>query len=193
MFSQNRKSPARRKLYSIHGLLAGRQFKGEIESGKLKHQFAFTPTSASLADGKFEFSGDFAVKTSGKNLKTNAVKATLLGTQGSLLAASTVPAGGNASMLGDMPAGDLPATDASGAKSSVGVAYFKLSSLDGDKMGLPFDMSAVQLNLRLNPGDEFGRVLQFWLSVVAKAVGGESKDMNLASESVAQINHLLKV
>lgn len=185
-----------RKLHSVHSLLIGREFTGEIEVGKAKHRFAYSPSSVALTGGKVELTGRFTIRSAGRSAgqsrKAETVKATLLSTQGGIQAAPPTPKGASASMLGEVSPSDKPATDATGSRAYVAVVYFKLSAMDGTKLGLPFDLSAVQLNARLNPTDDTGQALQFWFSVAVRAVLGESPDGALASESLSEINRLLK-
>lgn len=188
MFTQTRK----RKLHSVHSLLIGREFSGEIEAGRAKLKFVYSPTVAALANGRVELTGSFSVKSAAGIRKADKVKATLLATQGGLHSAPPTPKGATASMLGAVHSGGLPATDATGSRGYVAVIYFKLSALDGAKLGVPFDLSALQLNLRLNPQDETARNLQFWFSVAVNAVHGESPNKDLASSSLSEINELLK-
>jgi hypothetical protein len=189
MFTQTQK----RKLHSVHSLLIGREFTGEIEAGRAKFKFAFSPTTAALAGGKIELTGTFSVRSAVGTRKADNVKATLLATQGGIQSAPPAPVGATAAMLGKAHSGGLPATDATGSRGYVAVIYFKLSALDGAKLGVPLDLSAVQLNARLNPTDETGRNLQFWFSVAVNAVHGESPQQDLAAKSLDEINKLLKV
>lgn len=193
MFTQSKKSSVQRKLHSVHSLLIGREFSGEIEAGRNKLRFTYSPASIALAEGKIELTGRFTVKSSGQIRKTETVKATLLGTQGGIQAAPPTPTGASDPMLGAVRSGDLPITDATGSRAYVGVMYFKLSPMNGASLGVPFDLSQVQLNVRLNPQDETARALQFWYSVAVRAVLGDSADAGLASRSVREINALLKV
>ncbi len=193
MFTQTKKASARRKLHSVHSLLIGREFSGEIEAGKAKQRFTYSPSSVALAEGKIELSGRFAVKSAGQTRSAENIKATLLGTQGGIQAAPPIPSGASDPMLGAVRSGDLPITDATGSRAYVGVMYFSLSPMDGTKLGVPFDLSGVQLNTRLNPQDGTARALQFWFSVAVRTVMGESLDGSLASRSLSEINKLLKV
>ncbi len=168
MLTQTKKSTAMRKLHSVHSLLVGR------------------------VGGKIELTGRFSVKSAGQTRKADNVKATLLATQGSIQSPPPTPSGASASMLGAVQPSDKPATDATGSRASVGVMYFKLSALKGTELGVPMDLSSLQLNVRLNPLDETARALQFWFSVAVQAVMGESPDSDLASQSLSQINKLLK-
>lgn len=187
MFTQAQK----RKLHSVHSLLIGREFTGEIETGRAKLKFAFSPITAALVSGKIELTGTFSVKSGSTTRPVNNVKATLLATQGGIQSAPPTPAGATDSMLGAVHSSVLPATEATGSRGYVGVMYFRLSALDGAKLGVPFDLSTVQLNVRLNPIDETARTLQFWFSVAVNAVQGEIPSRNLASQSLNEINKLL--
>jgi hypothetical protein len=195
MFTQAKKtaSTTLRKLHSVHTLLIGREFIGEIEVGKTKHSFTFSPVSAEFASGKLELTGRFAVKSPGSQVRnSDNVKATLLATQGGLTTAPQAPRGIEATLLGKIPTDGLPATDATAGRGYVGVMYFRLSPLSGRGLGLPFDLSVVQLNARLNPVDEIASTLQFWYSVAVQAIYTQTPDQNLASQSVREINQLLK-
>lgn len=196
MFTQPKKtpSPKMRKLHSIHGLLIGREFIGEIEAGKIRYSFAYSPAAAAISNGKLELSGRFAVKSSsGQSRKSDNVKATLLATQSGLTTAPQAPRGMEATLLGKLPTDGLPATDATGGRGYVGVMYFRLSPLDGRSLGLPFELNAVQLNARLNPSDHTADALQFWYSVAVRALYDPIPDGALASKSLTEINQLLKV
>lgn len=194
MFTQSKgtSGATTRKLHSVHSLLIGREFKGEIEVGKARHTFTYSPISASVANGKLELTGHFTVKAAGQVRKTENVKATLLATQGGLTTAPQAPRGIELTLLGKIPTDGLPATDATDGRGYVGVMYFRLSSLNGRALGLPFEMSAVQLNGRLNPMDEAARVLQFWYSVAVRALYDPTPDESAATKSLAEINQLLK-
>lgn len=187
MFTQAQK----RKLHSVHSLLIGREFLGEIETGRSKLKFAFSPKTAAFVSGKIELTGTFSVKSAGGTRHVNKINATLLATQGGIQSAPPTPAEATDSMLGAVHSSPLPATDATGSRGYVGVMYFKLSALDGTKLGVPFDLSSVQLNVRLNPIDETARSLQFWYSVAVNAVQGESPNRNLVVQSLSEINKLL--
>ena len=192
MLTQPKKSSALRKLHSVHSLLIGREFIGEIEVGQKKHRFTYSPASIALSNGKVELTGRFTVKTAGQIRKAEGVKATLLGTQSGIQNAPPTPNGASDPMLGALRSGDAPGTDATGSRAYVGVMYFKLSPLEGSKLGIPLDVSGLQLNVRLNPVDDTARALQFWYSVVVRSVLGDSPDGSLAARSLNEINALLK-
>lgn len=198
MFTQkgkasSKQTAASRKLHSLHSLLIGREFAGQIELGKTKQKFSYAPKSVAMVNGRIELSGSFSVNAAGRTRKAENIKAKLLSTQGSLTAAPAPPIGADESMLGNRSSDGLPETDATGYRGIVGVIYFKLSAIDDKILGVTADMSEVQLNGRLNPGDEIARALQFWFSVAVQAVHGESPDGNLAAKSLDEINRILKV
>lgn len=195
MFTQSKKTAGAtvRKLHSVHSLLIGHEFRGEIEVGKSRHSFSFSPSLAALAGGKLELAGRFTVKSpTGQVHKSENVKATLLATQGGLTTAPQAPRGIEATLLGKVPTEQLPVTDATAERGYVGVMYFRLSPLNSRMLGLPFDLSAVQLNGRLNPADDVAGALQFWYSVAVRAIYGQELEESLAAKSLAEINQLLK-
>ncbi|MEO6725509.1 MAG: hypothetical protein ABIU20_03470 [Blastocatellia bacterium] len=196
MFTQSKKASTKssvRKLHSIHSLLIGREFKGEIEAGKANHQFIFTPASASVVNGRLELSGRLTVKMpGGQNRKSENIKASLLATQGGLTIGPPAPRTANTNLPAGRPSDGLPVTDATGNRGYVGVMYFKLSPLDGPALGLPFDLSEVQLNGRLNPADDTARALHYWYSLAVNAIYSKSPDTSLASSSVNEINQILR-
>jgi hypothetical protein len=195
MFTQSKKttSTRMRKLHSVHSLLIGREFIGEIEAGKTRYSFTYSPAAAAISNGKLELSGRFTVKPpGGPSRKSDNVKATLLATQSGLTTAPQAPRGIEATLLGKIPTDGLPATDATGGRGYVGVMYFRLSPLDGRTLGLPFEVSAVQLNGRLNPSDPLAGTLQFWYSVAVRALYDPMPDDALTLQSVTEINQILK-
>jgi hypothetical protein len=63
-----------------------------------------------------------------------------------------------------------PKVEATGSLGFVGVLYFKLSPLDNKSLGIPLDMSDVQLGARLAPTDDLARDLQLLFSDVVAAL-----------------------
>ena len=138
-----------RKLHSIHTLLRERAFVGEIVAGSAKYAFTFRPQAAALNNRKLEITGSVTVKTpGGKTSTVENVKATLAAAQGAmgsamrprafqLITPSTYP---------DDPRDGKPLTEYTGPRSAAGVIYFHLSPLDSRALGVPYDLSKVQLN-----------------------------------------------
>jgi hypothetical protein len=85
-----------------------------------------------------------------------------------------------------------PVVESTGPLSFVGVLYFSLSALDGHTLGVPLDLSKVQLNLRLATTDDLARELQNLFSDVSDALYKEPKDERAARESVEELNRIFK-
>lgn len=85
-----------------------------------------------------------------------------------------------------------PTVESTGPLSFVGVLYFSLSPLDGPTLGVPLDLSKVQLNLRLAPTDDLARDLRYILSNVTDALYGDPIDERAASEQVQELNRIFK-
>lgn len=183
-----------RKLYSVHTLLRERTFSGEIESGKAKYVFTFAPRGAAIVNGKLELSGSITIKTPlGQGKTVDDVKATLAGIQGAMGSAARprefqiVTASPFPNELND----DKPLTEYTGGRSAIGVAYFHLSPLEGRKLGLPYDLSKVQLNGRITTQDQLARDLQWLLTQAHAALAGEKPDAQVAEPYVTELNRVL--
>ena len=74
-----------------------------------------------------------------------------------------------------------PRVESTDALSFVGVLYLKLSALDNRSLGIPLDMSSVQLGARLAPTDDLARDLQLLFTdlVAALEVGSAEKSDSL--------------
>jgi hypothetical protein len=203
------------KLHSVHGLLREREIAGKIEAGGRTHEFAFSPSSVAVANGRIELTGAFAVGPpagrTGRRAALQNVRATLASTQGGIGQAPRVrrellaqTAQGAETAKPDVaepaqpPPGDaapvaaLPKTEATGPEGFVGVMYLKLSPLDARALGVAADMSGVQLNTRLAPTSETERELHWLFSGLVAAVHGERPDARAASAHVDAINGILK-
>lgn len=199
MIFTQKKAPARattaaRKLYSVHALLRERTFSGAIESGKASYAFSFAPRGAAIVNGKLELSGNVTIKTPlGKTHTAENVKATLAGIQGAMGSATRprefqiVSASPFPNELND----DKPLTEFTGGRSAIGVAYFHLSPLAGRALGLPYDLSKVQLNGRITTQDQLARDLQWLLTQAHAALAGEKPDAQLAEPFVTELNRVL--
>ncbi len=85
-----------------------------------------------------------------------------------------------------------PRVESTGPLSFVGVLYFNLSALDGPTLGVPLDLSKVQLNLRLATTDDLARELQNLFSNVTDALYGVPIDERAAREQVEELNRIFK-
>ena len=199
IFTQKKAAPrpaaTARKLHSVHALLRERAFVGDIESGQSTFGFTFAPNAAVVVDGNLELTGTITIKTPlGKINRSENVKATLAAIQGAMGSATRprefqiITASPFPNELND----DKPLTEYTGARSAIGVAYWHLSPLDGRKLGVPYDLSRLQLNGRLAVIDERARDLQWLLTQIHAALAGEKPDAQLAEPYVMELNRVLK-
>jgi hypothetical protein len=85
-----------------------------------------------------------------------------------------------------------PMVESTGSMSFVGVLYFNLSALDGPTLGVPLDLSKVQLNFRLAPTDDLARDLQSIFSDLAKALYDTPMNEPAASALTQELNRIFK-
>ena len=194
MLTQKRKEA--KKIHSIHVLPNGAGFAGKIEAGGLSYQFSFTPKAAATSNGKLVLTGVVKAQlASGRQRVANDVTATLLATQGSITSPPPMPRQFSESLKPPLPtpSGSLPLTDSTGHLGSVAVMYLRLSPLDGSALGVPADLSAVQLNARLFATSEIERDLHWLYSALVEATQGEHKNERLAADYLDAINRILKM
>jgi len=194
MLTQKRKEA--KKIHSIHVLPKGAGFAGKIKAGGLSHQFSFTPKTAATSNGKLVLTGVVVAQlASGRQRVANDVTATLLATQGSITSPPPMPRQFSESLKPPLPtpSGSLPLTDSTGHLGSVAVMYLRLSPLDGSALGVPADLSAVQLNARLFATSEIERDLHWLYSALVEATQGEHKNERLAADYLDAINRILKM
>ncbi len=185
-----------RKLHSIHALLRERALTGHIEVGALQYAFTYAPNAAAIKNGKLELSGSFTVKSpAGKSMTVEHVTATLAGVQGAMATASK-PAAFQLITPSPFPADPQdgkPLTEYTDSRSAIGVAYFHLSPLNGKTLGLPYDLSRVQLNGRLAVLDQAARDLQWMLTHAHAALAGAQPDAQIAEPFVTELNRVLSM
>lgn len=85
-----------------------------------------------------------------------------------------------------------PTVESTGQLSFVGVLYFNLSQLDGPTLGVPLDLSKVQLNLRLATTDDLARDLQYIFSDLTDALLKTPIDERAANEQIEALNRIFK-
>jgi len=214
-----RPAPAQaRRLYSIHGLPEGRVFTGRFEAPGGSYIWEFTPASAELVGGKLQLTGRLRVRSPrGAERVAEGVRATLASTQGAVgtsparreLIRSTTQTGNISTPTQkqeqakapetteepqdpDKPFPSRPfVTEVTGPLAFVGVMYFHFQPLDGRALGVPLDLSRVQLNARLAPVDDTARDLLWLYSDLVAAAYAEKPDSRAAAESPSAINRLL--
>ncbi|MGH9838239.1 MAG: hypothetical protein ACREEM_05595 [Blastocatellia bacterium] len=176
------------KLHSIHALPDDNAFTGRIAG---KYQFTFAPKSAEVSGGKLKLKGDVTIKSpAGQKRTVSNVEATLLSTQGSIQQ-QPVPPRELPDTLQPTIANPAPTiTDATDDLSSIGVLYLKLAPLDARALGVPMDLSGVQLNARLYPQSELERDLQWLYSawLLASLSGNEQRSRGYLGEINRRLN-----
>ena len=85
-----------------------------------------------------------------------------------------------------------PTVESTDELGFVGVLYFHLSPLDGEALGIPLDVSKVQLGGRLAPTDDRARDLQLLFSDLVMALDAEHPDNETANDCLVRINRILK-
>jgi hypothetical protein len=173
----------------------GAGFAGKVEAGGSSYRFSFMPKTAGSAGGKLVLTGVVTVKSpGGRRRAADNVTATLLATQGSITGPPPMPRQLSESLKAPWPdpGGSLPITDSTGHLGSVAVMYLKLSPLDGRALGVPADLSAVQLNTRLYATSEVERGLHWLYSALVEATLGEHRNERLTADYLDAINRILK-
>jgi hypothetical protein len=211
-----------RKLHSIHGLLQGRVVDGQFEVRGRPYRFSFVPATAALADGRLVLSGRMAVESPQVTRFVDGVEARLVAVQGGIgaspvrrqLLTGTAQTSQTSTSAQKMeqekgPETDLqpglrafesprldelgrPTVESTGPMSFVGVLYFNLSPLDGPTVGVPLDLTKVQLNVRLAPTDDLARDLQYIFSSLTAALYETPMDERAANEQVQELNRIFK-
>ena len=207
-----------RKLHSMAGLLSERVFEGGFNARGATYQFTYAPTTASVTNRKLELIGRLSVRGPRRMMRTaDGVRATLMATQGGVNSPSPTrrqltvgtPVSSNvatpdqqqeqakAPETSPQPAAPpvtppLTVSEWTGPLSFVGVMYFRLQPLDGTALGVPIDLSSVQLNARFAPESDLERDLQVLYSDLVEAVYGEKPDERKANDFVKEINRVLK-
>lgn len=185
-------SAALRKLHSVHVLLQDREFRGQIEVGASKYDLAFKPTSVAVNGGKLEITGTISARRKGAASRTvSGVRATLAASQGGIGAMPPAPAKYASRILGPPHNPALPRTETTDATGYVGALYFHLSPIDRRALGIPLDLTRVQMNLRLAPVSQTERELQWLFSALTGALLGSAPDETLAREYAGEIQTLL--
>jgi hypothetical protein len=197
-----KKQKLRAKIYSVAALLKERRFDGSFEVAGSTYQFAYAPSKAEIAGQKLQLRGPLTVtNTRGGSHTKEDVQALLASAQGGI---GTAPVRSQALVGGVLPAApavptplqssgskSLPIVESTGPLSFCGVMYFHLEPIDGKALGVPADLSRVQLNARLAPTDNAGRTLHGIYSAIVEALYVKQADTRLATDAVAELNKIL--
>src|SRR5262249_45076792 len=133
-----------RKLHSVPVLLVGTKFVGSFEDRAKSYSFTFVPASLEVSGASLQLKGRVTVSTPGaRERAVEEVRATLAGAQGGIFGTLRRP--------GEQMLNGMPATEATGTTGFLGVLYLRLSPMDGKALGIPLDLSTVQMNARIFP------------------------------------------
>jgi hypothetical protein len=186
---------ASQKLHSVHVLPSGRDFVGKADIGGKSYQVAFSPQTAEAVSGKLVLTGAIKFKApAGQQKVANGVSATLLATQGSITAPSALSRQFSASLKPPQsePSSLLPITDWTGYYGSVAAMYLRLSPLDARALGVPADLSSVQLNARLYATSDLERDLHWLYSALTESIYGGRPNPQLTADYLGAVNQILK-
>ena len=209
------------RVYSIAALVKGNNFAGSFDVAGASYRFTYTQTKAVLAGRRLLLEGRLTVvDAQGRARTRERVRALLASTQGGIgtapiraqvlvggVQSSTAATSGQQQQIagegarsGQKPGEPatpsktvMPEIDSTGPLSFCGAMYFQLEPLEGRAFGVQADLSRVQLNVRISPGDEKSRALQGVYSAIADALYGKEADNRLAAIAVGELNRLLTV
>jgi hypothetical protein len=194
------------KLHSVAAVLKERRFDGGFEIAGSNYQFAYAPSKAESAGQKLQLRGRLTVTgPRGQSLSKDGVRAVLASAQGGIGTAPVRPqilVGGVQPSAPAVPVPQQPSAAGTGSKalpivestgplSFCGVMYFHLEPLDGPALGVPADLSRVQLNARLAPTDNAGRAMQGIYSAIVDALYAKQTDARMATAAIAELNKVL--
>ena len=177
------------RLNSVPAMLQGRQFKGSFEIGGSSYELTYAPASASYVGRRLRLQGRLSVKDSGGQTRTRErVRATVVGTQSGI---GTAPARRQEHTTVATATPQLPEIESTGATSFSGALYIHFEPLAGSALGVPADLTRVQLNGRFAPVNDSERALQGAYSWIVDALYGNKIDASAAAVEIAELNKLL--
>jgi hypothetical protein len=190
-------------IHSIAALQRDRRFAGRFEASGAVYEFEYIPAKAEVVNGKLNLLGDLSVvgPQKKKQVRKN-VRLALQSTQGGLggsptprmaVPASTEAAATRLKQLGTSVPSDRPllVTDSTGPLGFVGVMYLRFEPLAGAQLGVPADLSRLQLNARLYAANGTEETLQYLYSHITDALYGPSPDPAAANIFVKDLNSVL--
>jgi hypothetical protein len=185
-----RKLPSREaRIHSIPALARGRRFDGGLSVGDKNYELSYAPAKVSVVGRRLQFQGRLTVKDSrGQTRTRDRVRATLVGTQGGIGTAPTRPGNPTSSATASS---DLPDVESTGSTSFCGVMYIHFEPLIGSGLGVPADLSRVQLNARFAPLDDSERTLQAVYSSIVNALYAKQPQAPAAASAVTELNTIL--
>jgi hypothetical protein len=207
-----------RRLFSIAAWPEKLAFVGKLSVGGPSYEFSYAPSHAEVVNKLLRLTGRLAVTDARGRVRALAsVRATLANTQGGIgtgplrrqMIASDAPIGDQTtSQQKQQVAGEtekqpgekgreqvqerasLPVTENSGPTSYCGVLYFHFEPLDGRALGIPAELTRVQLNVRLESLDDTARTLHGLYCYVVDALYGDRMDERLAAAAINELNRV---
>lgn len=180
------------KIYSIPAWLRGREFSGSFEAAGSSYKFTYAPTACKIENGKLSFLGRaIVVDGRGRAAIRNSVRAVLLAAQGGVGTPSFRMPSRLGEQIAGRPSSKFPEVESTGPEAFCGVMYLRVEGLDGRDLGINADLSGVQLNVRLAPGDATGRNLHRIYSSIVNLLYGERRDERAAHFLLIQLNRAL--
>jgi hypothetical protein len=177
------------RIHSIPTRARGRRFDGSFNVGDMSYELSYAPAKLSVAGGRLQFEGRLTVKDSrGQSRVRDRVRGTLVGTQGGIGTPPSRPGNPTSSATASS---DLPDVESTGTSSFCGVMYIHFEPLSGKALGVPADMTRVQLNARFAPVDEVERTLQAIYSSAVNALFGKPPSTPAAQSAVSELNAIL--
>ena len=208
------------RVHSISAVLKQHNFVGSFDVAGASYRFTYYPSEAELSGQKLQLRGRLEITgPRGQARGRDNVRALLISAQGGVgaapirqqimvggVGASTASTSGQQQQIagerqgaatekpnaaGSSKPGPPPEVESTGPLSFCGAMYFNLEPLDGGALGVAADLNRVQLNVRLAPADEKGRVMHGLYSSIVDALYAKQVDVPMASAVINVLNKML--
>lgn len=174
-----------RKLHSIALIMDGSSFSGPFDVGQQAFQCKFKPASASIENGKLVLTGTLDLTGRDRRLRRQAsVRATLAAIQGAVNGRAIPPVEFATRPQPPQQQPATPSTEFTNDEAFAGVMYLHVASLKAPVLGIPLDLTKVQLNCRLYPDSDLEREIHWLYSSIATSLLTEPKDEAAAAKLV---------
>lgn len=174
-----------RKLHSIALVMDGSSFSGPLSVGQQTFQCRFKPVNASIEDGKLVLTGTLDLTGRDRRLRRQEnVRATLAAIQGAVNGRVIPPVEFATRSQPPQQQPSTPLTEFTSNEAFAGVMYLYVSDLKAPLLGIPLDLTRVQLNCRLYPDSDLEREVHWLYSSIATSLLAEPKDEPAAAKLV---------